>query len=113
MISASARAVGNSRFPERAQKAISLALIEAVDNAIFHAHHRKRRMPIDVVLIVNRSYIRAEVGDRGSGLNGEPSEPPKGMKTTGRGLYVMRSAVGSVESLKMKNRHWMRMTYYL
>lgn len=113
MIAASAQVVGDNRFPLRAQQALSLALIEAVDNAIFHAHRRKRHLPIDVVLTIDRRFVRAEVSDCGKGLNAAPNDPPRGLVTRGRGLYVMRSAVSDVESIRRRNKHWMRMTYYL
>lgn len=113
MVKASAQVVGSSRFPKQAQQAVSLALIEAVDNAIFHAHNRRRELPIDVVFEVNRRYVRLEVGDRGKGLNFKPGGPPSVLATHGRGLFLINSLVSRVESLKRNDRHWMRMTYFL
>jgi anti-sigma regulatory factor (Ser/Thr protein kinase) len=113
MVAASARVVGVGRFPKRAQQAVSLALIEAVDNAIFHAHRRRKELPIDVVFEVNESSIKLEVGDCGDGLNFTPMDPPPALSTHGRGLFLINSSVNKVESIKKDNKHWMRMTYFL
>lgn len=108
-----AKHVGIRLFPRRAQQAVSLALIEAVDNAIFHAHRRQARMPIDIVIAVDESRVRVDVGDRGKGVELDTPEPPDALATHGRGLFLIKSMVDHVESVKKKGIHWMRMTYEL
>jgi anti-sigma regulatory factor (Ser/Thr protein kinase) len=113
MVTASARVVGVRKFPKRAQQAVSLALIEAVDNAIFHAHHRRKELPIDVVFEVDDRSVKLEVSDCGEGLNFTPMDVPPALATHGRGLFLINSSVNRVESIKKDNKHWMRMTYFL
>lgn len=113
MVKASAKLLGEKRFPSRAQKAISLSLIEAVDNAIFHAHRRRKVLPIDVVLAIDRRIIRVDVGDLGKGLDHPQSDRPSVKSTHGRGLFLMKSMMNRVESQKKGKKHWIRMTYYL
>jgi anti-sigma regulatory factor (Ser/Thr protein kinase) len=90
-----------------------LALIEAVDNAIFHAHDRRADLPIQVVLSADTTFIRVEVGDRGNGIEHLFVDPPPESSTHGRGLFLIRSMVDEVESVKENGTHWMRMTYRL
>ncbi len=113
MVRAAASVVGSDRFPETAQKAVTLALIEAVDNAIFHAHNRRADLPIRVVLSANARRIRVDVGDTGNGIERLFVEPPPESSTRGRGLFLIRSMVDEVESVKKNGTHWMRMTYRL
>ncbi len=113
LVDAAAGIVGEKRFPIAAKQAISLALIEAVDNAIFHAHDRCAEKPIQVVLSVADRHIRIDVGDRGAGLDHQPMTAPDVHATRGRGLFLMQSLVGKVESIKRGDTHWVRMTYKL
>lgn len=113
MVDAVAHHVGRRHFPKAARQSVSLALIEAVDNAIFHAHGKRSELPIDVILTADEHYIRVEVGDCGEGLNHRPAERPDQMSTRGRGLFLINSMMSKVESVKRANNHWMRMTYYL
>jgi anti-sigma regulatory factor (Ser/Thr protein kinase) len=112
-VESSARIVGSHRFPRRAVMACSLALIEAVDNAIFHAHRRRRSIPIRVSLSVNEGEVVLEVVDRGSGI-GHPLLPsPDAMVTHGRGLFLIRSLMAHVENHSRNGCHRMRMIYRL
>jgi anti-sigma regulatory factor (Ser/Thr protein kinase) len=87
-----------------------LALIEAVDNAIFHAHRRRARLPIDIVLAVDERRVRVEVGDRGKGFELDSPERPEALATSGRGLFLIKSMVDKVESVRRNGIHWIRMT---
>lgn len=113
MVDAAADVVGDKHFPHRARRAVSMALIEAVDNAIFHAHRRRRDLPIHIVLSANARAIRLGVGDCGAGINGVLTERPPETATHGRGLYLIRSLQSEVESVKENGLHWIRMTYWL
>jgi anti-sigma regulatory factor (Ser/Thr protein kinase) len=112
-VESSARIVGRRRFPRRAVMACSLALIEAVDNAIFHAHRRRRSIPIQVSLSVNECEVVLEVVDRGSGIGHPLLPPPDSMVTHGRGLFLIRSLMAHVESHARDGYHRMRMIYRL
>lgn len=112
-VGAVARIVGGRRFPARAVMACSLALVEAVDNAIYHAHRRKRHLPIRVSLRLDRRDIVLEVADSGGGI-GHPRTPrPDAMVSHGRGLFLIRQVMNSVESRLEDGRHRMKMVYRL
>lgn len=97
-VAATAKIVGRSRLPKRAERAATLALIEAVDNAIFHAHHHRAGFPITVEIKVEKGHVAMRVADRGPGLDHPVILAPKLVATKGRGLYMMDRLMDSVES---------------
>lgn len=105
--------VGRERFPAKAVAACSLALIEAVDNAIFHAHRRKRALPIDIALTVGAGRITIDVTDRGRGISERAAPAPEALVTHGRGLFLIRELMHEVRHARERGRHRMRMTYRL
>lgn len=112
-MSASARIVGRRRFPRVALRSCTLALIEAVDNAIFHAHRHKKEKWIDVHLDVKKDSVVIRVTDRGRGLNHIEVKNPGLTATRGRGLYLMEQLMDSVESRTSGKRHEMILKYKL
>ena len=114
-IESTSEVVGSSCFPPRAVSACSLALIEAVDNAIFHAHDGRVELPIEVSMSVDDSKIVVDVTDLGNGI-GEfctPDIAPDAMATSGRGLFLIKSLMSSVEHFFDNGKHHTRMTYKL
>jgi len=110
-VAAVARVAGHDEFPRRAVVPCSLALIEAVDNAIFHAHGHKKDLPISVSLALERRRIVMEVIDRGEGI-GKPKLPkPDELVTHGRGLFIIHNVMSDVTSKVSKGRHKIRMVY--
>ena len=107
------RVLGKKRFPKRAQTACTLALIEAVDNAIFHAHERTKELPIGIEITVGKGLVRMIVADRGPGLDHPPITAPELVSTHGRGLFMMDKLMRSVESRKTKGGHEMILTYQI
>lgn len=105
LMSAIARIVGRKRLPKRAERACTLALIEAVDNAIFHAHHHRACLPIDVGIEVARGCVTMTVSDRGTGLDHLLIHAPKLVATKGRGLYIMDRLMDSVEGRQSLQGH--------
>lgn len=108
-----AHLVGQRRFPKRAQKAISLALIEAIDNAIFHAHRRRRGLPIRVELTLQAGEVVIVVTDRGKGFKSVVPNVPALFSLHGRGLFLIRKVMHRVVSQKKKHGHILRMVYHL
>ncbi len=98
------------RFSKALHQQLSLALIEAVDNAIFHAHRRKKTAPITIIFRVTRRRVTIEIGDTGPGLNHQSAIVPRASATHGRGLFLMRAMMGRVESVRHHGMHWIRMT---
>lgn len=113
LMSASARLVGRRGFPKVALRSCTLALIEAVDNAIFHAHHHSKNKWIEVHLDVKKDSIVIRVKDHGRGLNHIEVKNPGLTATRGRGLYLMEHLMDSVESKTSGKRHEMILTYKL
>jgi anti-sigma regulatory factor (Ser/Thr protein kinase) len=114
-IESTSELVGPEGFPAKAVAACSLALIEAVDNAIFHAHDRNADLPIEVSMIVSSSTVLVDVIDMGGGI-GEfrtPDVAPDAMATSGRGLFLIKSLMSSVEHFLKDGKHYTRMIYKL
>jgi len=112
-LSAYAKIVGRKRFPRDALKFCTTALIEAVDNAIFHAHFKKKDKWIEIYLTVKNNSIIMKIADCGKGLNHMEIKNPCLTATHGRGLYVMKRLMDSVESRFSGKRHEMILTYKL
>jgi len=103
--------VGGGEFPESAVVPCSLALIEAVNNAIFHAHGCAKDLPVGVSLSLRKGRIQLEVVDSGPGV-GNPELPgPDEMVTHGRGLFIIRELMSEVKSRVTGGFHHMRMIY--
>lgn len=113
MVGALAKLAGKHRFPVIAQQAVSLALIEAVDNAIFHAHRRRAETPIGIALSVGAKCICVEVEDQGGGFNEDETQLVSELATHGRGLFIMRQAMHRVERETNGSSHRVRMYYDL
>jgi|GEM_PF-1345117 len=108
-VDAMASLAGRSRVGRRARTALKMALVEAVDNAIFHAHRGDRTRPIGVRMQVGPGSVVMEVKDTGPGLDHQPGRLPEGMALHGRGLYLIRSMMTSVRSRKGRGSHTLRM----
>ena len=112
-VAAAGRAVGRTKFPRAVQSAVTLALIEAVDNAIFHAHRRKRDLPISVCLAIADDRIVLDVTDRGDGIDLAQIEIPLEFADHGRGLMLIHRMMHSVRSRRIRDRHLLRMVHFL
>lgn len=110
-ISAAQLIVGRRAFPKRAKIACTLALIEAVDNAIFHAHKKRASLPIGVSLKIGDKKVTIEVDDGGGGIGRHEVSHPDEMTDHGRGLFLIHKLMTKVESRMKGRRHLLRMTY--
>ena len=113
LISAVGSIVGEERFPASAHKLCALCLIEAVDNAIFHAHDSQIKQPIDVMVSVGNSALTMTVVDKGRGFDfaKEKLPDPDLLSTGGRGLFLIQTLMNKVESRLVEQGHEMVMTY--
>ncbi len=80
---------------------IGLAVREAVINAMLHGNRQDPALNVDLTLAVIQDGLEATVRDRGAGFDpdGTP-DPTKGnniMRTSGRGLLLIRAFVDKVE----------------
>ncbi len=115
LVRAVSKVVEGQNVPEKAWQVATLCLIEAVDNAIFHAHKNKINEPIDVMLTVGDSALSISIKDQGKGLKAgfNPDQAPDLIATKGRGLYLIHELMSKVEMQKTEQGHEVLLTYYL
>ncbi len=79
---------------------ISLAVREAATNALIHGNGRDASKLVQVAFGVQEGSIEVEVQDQGAGFNPEdvddPRDPTNVARTSGRGIFLMRSFMDSV-----------------
>lgn len=79
---------------------ISLAVREAATNALIHGNGRDASKVVQVAFGVQEGSIEVEIQDQGVGFNPEavddPRDPTNVARTSGRGIFLMRSFMDSV-----------------
>jgi anti-sigma regulatory factor (Ser/Thr protein kinase) len=88
-------------FDENAAMEIAIAAIEAATNAIVHGNERR----VDELFTVEYRWgpgtIEIEVHDGGEGFDltcvVDPTDPEHCMETSGRGIFIMREVMDTVE----------------
>jgi len=80
---------------------ISNAVLEAVRNAMGHGHKFNPEIPVTVSYSRCEDQLCVKIIDRGTGFDPDSVEDPTAtenlMKTCGRGIFLMRSFMDSVE----------------
>ena len=80
---------------------VGIAVREAVINAIVHGNRMDPSRKVEVSLEARPRSIRARVRDHGAGFDSQatpdPTEAENIMRTSGRGILVMRAFVDSVD----------------
>ena len=89
-------------FDEDARSRITMSVIEAGTNAIQHGHHRDASKPVDVEFRVLPDTLEIVVHDSGPGfdltaVNGNVTSPEHLLDARGRGIYIMRECMDTVE----------------
>lgn len=87
---------------------LGLATREATINAIVHGNRRDPTLPVDVTVQTSSRSVRIRVLDQGAGFdpNAMP-DPTKGenlLKTSGRGLLLIRAFVDEVKVRPRRDR---------
>lgn len=108
-VGAVATVVGPRHFPAGALQDCTLALIEAVDNAIFHAHRCKACLPIRVAISVHDTTVVLEVADCGNGVGRHLKACPDAMVDHGRGLFLIHRLMSRVKSCRRSGYHVLTM----
>lgn len=91
-------------FAEDASLDFGLAVREAVINAIVHGNRTDPALEVDIAFHLRDGRIEVSVRDRGNGF--DPASPPDPtaadnvLRTSGRGLLMVRAFVDRVEFLK-------------
>ncbi len=79
---------------------ISLAVREAATNALIHGNGRDASKLVQVAFGVQKGCIEVEIQDEGTGFDpalvDDPRDPGNVARTSGRGIFLMRSFMDSV-----------------
>ena len=92
--------VTRSGVSEDAAFGIDMAVREAVTNAVIHGNSQDEAKVVDIILKSSPDAVEISIHDQGPGFN--PSEVPDPtaeeniMKTSGRGIFFMRSFMDEV-----------------
>lgn len=94
------------KLPIETASKCSSALIEGIDNAIFHAHKKDYDKLIDIAIEVSGRKVVMGVKDRGNGFDLKKIPKPKIDQTHGRGLFIIKSLMDRVEYKNNTLRMW-------
>ncbi|MFN2238171.1 MAG: ATP-binding protein [Thermoanaerobaculia bacterium] len=80
---------------------VGMAVREGVANAIKHGNQLDVAKKVNTVFRLEGSRLSVEISDQGSGFDptevSDPLSPPNLMKTSGRGIFYMRTFMDSVD----------------
>ena len=86
---------------EEAAFAIVMAVREAVTNAMVHGNQEDETKSVEVIFNCLGNVLEIEVRDQGEGFDPtgvpDPTDPLNILKTSGRGIFLMRSFMDKVE----------------
>jgi serine/threonine-protein kinase RsbW len=93
--------VSRSGIDENAAFGIDMAVREAVTNAVLHGNKQDESKFVEVTLTSSAASLEIKVHDEGPGFNPElvpdPTEDENLLKTSGRGIFLMRTFMDEVE----------------
>ena len=82
---------------------IEMALREAVTNAMVHGNHEDESKSVEVIFNCHDNELELEVRDQGEGFDPskvpDPTNAENLLKTSGRGIFLMRTFMDEVEWL--------------
>lgn len=88
-------------FDHDAATAIAIAMVEAVTNAIVHGNRRSAEKTVRVRYRWAPGTFTVDVHDEGRGFDLscvlDPTDPMRCMECSGRGIFIMRQIMDSVE----------------
>lgn len=88
---------------EQAAFTIDMAVREAVTNAMVHGNQEDETKSVEVIFNCLGNALEIEIRDQGKGFDPtgvpDPTEPANILKTSGRGIFLMRSFMDEVEWL--------------
>ncbi len=95
--------VENCGVGEAAAFGIDMAVREAVTNAIVHGNQEDEAKAVEVTFNCQEHVLEIEVRDQGEGFDPaevpDPTDPANILKTSGRGMFLMRSFMDDVRWL--------------
>jgi serine/threonine-protein kinase RsbW len=93
--------INRSGVSEDAAFGIDMAVREAVTNAVVHGNSRDEAKRVEIVLKSSPEAVEISVHDQGPGFNPnevpDPTEEENILKTSGRGIFFMRSFMDEVD----------------
>ena len=105
---ASERMAALAGFDDDDSLNVGLAVREAVINAIIHGNREDPALKVNVTISAASDGLRARVWDQGEGFDpGAEPNPTEGenlLKSSGRGLLLIRAFVDEVEFRRRKGR---------
>lgn len=82
---------------------IEMAMREAVTNAMVHGNQEDESKSVEVILNCHDNELEIEVRDQGEGFDPatvpDPTKAENLLKTSGRGIFLMRTFMDEVEWL--------------
>ena len=91
----------NKNIEEPAVSNVVTSVIEAVANAITHGNNADINKKIEIIIYVHQKSLRIEVQDEGKGFRvnslPNPLAPENLLKPCGRGIFLIKSFMDSVE----------------
>lgn len=86
---------------EQAAFGIDMAVREAITNAMVHGNQEDETKSVEVIFNCLGNALEIEIRDQGEGFDPtgvpDPTEPANILKTSGRGIFLMRSFMDEVE----------------
>ena len=80
-----------------------MAVREAVTNAVVHGNQEDEAKSVEVILNCRDNELEVEVRDQGPGFDPQdvpdPTDPANLLKTSGRGIFLMRTFMDDIEWL--------------
>lgn len=80
---------------------IDMAVREAITNAMVHGNQEDETKSVEVIFNCLGNALEIEIRDQGEGFDPtgvpDPTEPANILKTSGRGIFLMRSFMDEVE----------------
>lgn len=95
---------------EQAAFTIDMAVREAVTNAMVHGNQEDETKSVEVIFNCLGNALEIEIRDQGEGFDPtgvpDPTKPANILKTSGRGIFLMRSFMDEVEWFaRLRRRH--------
>jgi len=95
--------IENCGVGEEAAFGIDMAVREAVTNAIVHGNQEDEAKAVEVTFNCQEHVLEIEVKDQGEGFDPaevpNPTDPANILKTSGRGMFLMRTFMDDVRWL--------------
>ena len=86
---------------EQAAFGVDMAVREAVTNAVVHGNQEDETKSVEIVFGCAENALEIEIKDQGHGFDPakvpDPTEPENILKTSGRGIFLMRTFMDEVD----------------